>query len=173
MKSLFIVAISISLAALVSSCGSSGPQVSSGLLASSDSTWMDVTTTNGTARSTCEATPANCTMQDMASGLKWSKKFPLTTTWNGATSACANLTHNGQKAGTWHLPSKEQLVAANANGITRAARENWLTLTDMQVYFWSSSSDSSKSGSAWIVNLAVARALPDSKNFSYAVICVQ
>ena len=149
MKSLFIVAISISLAALVSSCGSSGPQVSSGLLASSDSTWMDVTTTNGTARSTCEATPANCTMQDMASGLKWSKKFPLTTTWNGATSACANLTHNGQKAGTWHLPSKEQLVAANANGITRAARERPPNSQSRRYQNWTSQRKTTKNKPAY------------------------
>ncbi len=173
MKLSFLAVTSISLAALVSSCGSSNPQDSSGLQASSNSNWVDVTTTDGTRPSTCKNTPANCTMKDVTRGLAWSKRLP-NATWYKAKSACLALTHNGQKAGSWRLPTKDELESATSHDARGAAATNWITIEDMEEYFWSGSSLSSGSDSAWIVNLANGYTYYIlNKNFNYAVACVQ
>ncbi len=167
MKVSFLAATSIALAALVSSCGSSSPQSSSALQASSNSSmsrWVDVTTTDGTTPSTCAKTPANCSMQDPVSGLRWRKRLPSLEFWRGALDACAALTHNGKKAGTWRLPTKDELEAAYVNGIHDAGihQSNW---------YWSA--DSYNTDQAWIVYLGDGKPYLVNKGSYNAVVCVQ
>ncbi len=177
MKVSFLAATSISLAALVSSCGSSSPKSSSPLQASSNSSmsgWVDVTTTDGTTPSTCEKTPDNCTKKEIQSALWWSRQLPEKLAWQKAIDACAALTHNGQKAGTWHLPSKEQLVAAMNNGILGARSADWISWKDMRSdNHWSASSYSDFPNSAWHVYLGYGYTHVNSKDTDYAVVCVQ
>ena len=170
----FLAATTISLAALVSSCGSSNPKASSGLQASSNSKWQDVTTTDGKTASTCAETPANCTMKDNVSELKWSKKLRDRKNWQDAESACAALTHNGQKAGSWRLPKEEELVAAYTHQINDAASDNWISVHEMNDSpYWSASSYWTGSDNAWFVNLAFGYTNYYGKTNLNAVVCVQ
>ncbi|MCX6123373.1 MAG: DUF1566 domain-containing protein [Proteobacteria bacterium] len=172
--SFLAAATTISLAALVSSCGSSNAQASSELQVSSNSKWKDVTTTDGTARSTCENTPANCTKKDMKTGNWWSQRLPELKNWEEALVACANLTHNGQKAGDWRLPTKDELETASANGILSAASADWIPVDEMQYYyFWSASSHSLYINYAWLVNLGLGNAWFTDKWAYSAVVCVR
>ena len=178
MKLSFLAATSISLAALVSSCKSSNPQASSELQASRNSKWLDVTTTDGTTPSTCAETPANCTMQDPISKLKWSNFYKVSEvqgrlTWSGAITYCNDLNYNGQTAGSWRLPTREELLKAYEHEIISAASDNWMTLVDMQNYFWSASSYSYDADNAWIVHLGVGGTDYDVKANALAVVCVR
>ena len=140
-----------------------------------DNVWKDVTTTNGTTASTCAATPGNCTMQDKISGLKWSKLASYSASWQNAITTCNGLTHNGQTAGSWRLPTNKELFEAYNHGITSAARTaaNWMTLANMKDYFWSSSSTANQSGYAWNVSLADSNAYSNHMNNDSTVVCVQ
>ena len=140
-----------------------------------DNVWKDVTTTNGTTPSTCAATPGNCTMQDKISGLKWSKLASSSATWQTAITTCNGLTHNGQTAGSWRLPTQKELMDAYNHGITSAARTdaNWMTLTDMQSFFLSSSSAATGLANEWLVRLADGNVIGSSKNNPYGFVCVQ
>ena len=170
----FLAATTISLAALVSSCGSSNPQSSSELQGISHSKWLDVTTT-GMTPSTCAKTPDNCTMQDPVSKLKWSKRLADESAWHRAIIACVALSHNGQKAGDWRLPTKDELIAASANGIKDAASGDWISESGLDDLFWSATSWSARPSSAWMVFLASGSTIPNVKYSSGkgSVVCVQ
>jgi len=137
--------------------------------------WVDVTTTNGTTPSTCNATPANCTMKDTISGLKWSNSRPYAT-WQGAIDHCRSLNYNGVTG--WHLPTKEELFTAKANGIDGAAKVGWITANAMLNSFWSSSSVSYNTTDASLVILTNnwytgLNELTNVKFGSHPVVCVQ
>lgn len=159
--------------------GSSNPQSSSELQASSNSEWKDVTTTDGTTPSTCAETPANCTMKEnwwrssrKRSGLSWSKRLPGDKNWEGALAACAALAHNGQEAGTWRLPTVHELTAAAQHGIKDAASGYWISLANDN-WFWSASTDRLSDLPAGIVFLGDGYTASDNKNSFWAVVCVQ
>ena len=134
------------------------------------SRWVDVTTTNGITPSTCDATPANCTMQDPINRLKWSNRQP-DARWQVAIDDCDTLTCNGVTG--WRLPTKDEFVAAYTNGIYSAARTNWMTKADGNDYFWSASSYSGNTGLAWVVNLAFGFTVSYGKGNDFVVVCVQ
>ncbi len=140
----------------------------------SGSGWLDATTTDGTTPSTCVETPANCTMLDVKSVLMWSKILPDDKSWQGAMDACAALTHNGKEAGSWRLPARDELSAASDNGITDAARGDWISSENMRHYFWSVSSYNSSTVNVWTVNLANGKAFgsPSYNKYGAAVVCV-
>ena len=149
-----------------------------------DNVWKDVTTTNGTTASTCEATPDNCTMQDKISGLKWSKFAPSRATWQTAITTCNGLTHNGQTAGSWRLPTQKELMDAYNHGITSAARTdaNWMTQLNMgSNYFWSSSSNLSGGGPTYASlfrlgsgsSVSQLKTSNGGKDDNHMVVCVQ
>ncbi len=179
MKLSFLAATSISLAALVSSCGSSNPQASSELQASRNSQWLDVTTTDGITASNCMATPANCTKQDSVSKLNWSNSYKVSGVqtlldWSEANTYCNASTYNGQTAGSWRLPTRQELEDAYAHRITSAASRNWMTLQNIQHhYFWSASSSSANTSNAWFVDLGNGYTHSFNKSNNYAVVCVR
>ena len=67
-------------------------------------------------------------------------------------SLCAKLVNDGLPG--WRLPTKDELVGAYEHGIGKAATEHWLTFTQMENKFWSSSTYSTFTDVAWIVNPA-------------------
>jgi len=145
-----------------------------------DNVWKDVTTA-GTGGASCAdnptGSPENCTMKDKISGLKWSKLVSTEANWQAAVTTCNELSHNGQTAGTWRLPTQKELMDAFNHGISSAARTDahWMTLSDMQRVFWSSSSSALTTSNAWNVVLAYGDAYISGKNsaLGFGVVCVQ
>jgi hypothetical protein len=155
--------------------GSSNPQSSSELQASSNSEWKDVTTTDGTTPSTCAETPDNCSMQDPVRGLIWSQILRRELNWFEALDACAALTHNGKEAGSWRLPADRELLAAYRNGIKDAASGDWISKSGLNDWFWSASFNSYEpiSKYAQVVDLQYGNQFGNNKYANLPVICVQ
>ena len=128
------------------------------------SPWVDVTTVGSTT----------LTMMDTRTGLKWTNRRAYAN-WLGAINHCSALTYNGVSG--WRLPTQEELTNAYAHGIISAARANWMTLADMQAYFWSTSSfsNSPNTYSAWFVNLGDGSLslITLTGVLRYSVVCVQ
>ena len=124
--------------------------------------WVDVTTVG-----------PNLTLKDTRTGLKWSNRR-LDATWYDAIDHCRTLNYNGVTG--WRLPTKDELVAANTNGINSAARTNWMTKGDMVNDLWSASSDSTNTHGAWVVNLrdgTTRSGYWGNKSMDGHVVCVQ
>ena len=109
---------------------------------------------------------SDITMRDNATGLWWSN-YPGEMNWFDAMSHCENLSYNGQGAGSWRVPTKDELVAAYNNGINAQGRTGWIT--DFG-YFWSSVSD--YTDNAWVVDLAYGSTASNGKGGTYQVVCV-
>ena len=119
------------------------------------STWTDVTTTNGgTTYTTCALSSANCQYKDNITNLVTTKVVSASSTWSAAVNACASSTYGGYAAGTWRLPTQKELMAQYEHGIVSLVSANFMTLANMQNYFWSSSTDSHSTTYAWGVSLA-------------------
>jgi hypothetical protein len=150
--------------------------------AGDDNVWKDVTTTNGTTASTCAATSGNCTMRDKITGLWWSKR-QASGAWNTAWNTCVTTLNNTTYAGNsvagyngqtgWRLPTQKELMEAYTHGIRSAASTNWITESHFNSYFWSGSSVSSGTTSAWYVHLAYGATNSGSKTNAYQVVCVR
>ena len=134
--------------------------------------WKDITTTNGTTASNCGATSGNCTMKDKITGLHWSKIQSTSQTWSVAINTCDALTHNSQS--DWRLPTQKELMEAYTHGIRSGASANWITEANMSAnYFWSGSSISSSTLTAWNVFLARGYTNGDYKANPNQVVCVR
>ena len=114
---------------------------------------------------------SNITMRDNATGLWWSKDQGAMD-WDTAMSYCGNLSYNGAGAGSWGVPTQDELMAAFNNGINTQGRTGWIT--NFNPYFWSSVSYNTYQ--AWFVSLADlahgGATNPDGKFYTYQVICV-
>ncbi|MCX6106073.1 MAG: DUF1566 domain-containing protein [Proteobacteria bacterium] len=132
--------------------------------------WKDVTTDASSNASTCSGTPANCTYQDKVSGLSWSKS-PGQKDWANALLYCSSLTYNNQTG--WRLPTQKELMNAYEHGMMTASNANWLTSTQMQSYFWSSSTYSAYTYYAWIVGPGSGSTSYNTKFTQYDVSCVR
>jgi hypothetical protein len=155
-----------------------------------DNVWKDVTTTNGTTASTCAATSGNCTMQDKITGLWWSKlqaSGAWNTAWNTCVTTLNNTTYSGNsvagyngKTG-WRLPTQKELMEAYTHGIRSAARTDaaWMTEANMNSFFWSGSSYSTISNTAWLgypssgLPLGAGAAAYLDKSITGQVVCVR
>jgi hypothetical protein len=145
-----------------------------------DNVWKDVTTA-GTGAASCSGSPERCTMQDKITGLSWSK-LQAKVAWNTAWSNCQNLNYNGQTG--WRLPTQKELMEAYTHGIRSipsayaAANTNWMAEGNMNAWFWSGSSISSNTSSAWTADLAYGWMTSQSKGSEYQdvsrqVVCVR
>ena len=156
-------------------CGNNDPNAPS-----ENDVWVDATTkleSDGITRSasTCAATPTNCTMKDRISGLKWSKLQSTNASWaGGAIPVCNSLTHNGQLAGSWRLPTQKELLEFYNHGGVSAVSANWITIANMgSSEFWSATTDSTNSGKAWLVRMHWGTSLTELKGNGRQVVCVQ
>jgi Protein of unknown function (DUF1566) len=129
--------------------------------------WRDVTTTgDGVTGSTCSGSASNCSYLDKISGLEWSKA--ISKNWANAVSYCDGLTHNGKS--DWRIPTQKELMNAYEHGIRSTQSANFVSSF---LYFWSGSTVSYNTNSAWHVNLASGLTYPNLKNNTSSVICVR
>ena len=101
--------------------------------------WQDVTTTNGgTSKVDC-GTSNTCIYQDNVAGLMVTKVVNGGSNWLTAVDSCSNSTYGGYGAGTWRLPTKEELLSLVADGIFDKASDDFISSSDMiNAAFWSS-----------------------------------
>ena len=139
------------------------------------STWTDVTTTNGgTTFTTCALSSANCQYKDNITNLVTTKVVSASSTWSAAVNACASSTYGGYAAGTWRLPTQKELMSQYEHGIVSLVSANFMTLVNMQNYFWSSSTNSTSTTNAWGVGLAGGTTDDyNTKAYSFCVSCVK
>jgi hypothetical protein len=91
--------------------------------------------------------------------------------WNGAVAYCDGLSYNG--ATDWRIPTQKELMEIYAHGVRSAASANWITEANMQNnYFWSGSSVSFSTDSAWYANLALGSYV-GNKTDGFQVACVR
>ena len=133
--------------------------------------WQDVTTVNGGSThvacglNTCiyKDNVAGSTIQGLqvtgilsGSGSTTLTTGPATFKWAGAVSACARSQYGGYPVNTWRLPTKDELVALSADGISSLAGQsqisNFLSIANTSNPFWSS--DQTSQNTAYNVNLA-------------------
>lgn len=93
-------------------------------------------------------------------------------TWSNAKVYCAQLQLGGVAAGSWYLPSKDQLLAIykkkqDINGYSSGA---YYSAFDANAY-WSSSEDSADN--AWYVTFSIGNVYNTSKTSAYRVRCVR
>jgi hypothetical protein len=143
--------------------------------ADDDKVWKDVTTA-GTGGASCANSPAGsperCSLRDKITGLEWSKPDGSLRNWGQAVMYCDGLTYNGQS--DWRLPTQKELMAIYNHGIvSTVVHTNWLSLGDLQSYYWSSSSNAGNTYYAWYVNLAFGHTFNGLRFYAYRVICVR
>jgi hypothetical protein len=93
--------------------------------------------------------------------------------FDGAQASCASL------GAGWHAPASSKLDAdprANDNRNSLEAMGKYfhgVPTTHQYTFFWSSSTVSNRTRSAWGVNLAIGLAFTNSKGYSNNVVCVR
>jgi len=149
------------------------------------STWTDVTTTNGGTSNVVCGTSSTCIYRDQITNLQvtgilssgsntTNTGAPATNAWSAAVNACAGSTYGGYAAGTWRLPTQKELLSLYEHGIVSLVSANFMTLANMQGLFWSSSTASAGTTSAWIVLLARGESSNGTaKTTALSVSCVQ
>jgi len=148
------------------------------------STWTDVTTTNGGASNVACGT-GTCIYKDQITNLQvtgilasgsntTSTTTPATYTWSAAVNACAGSTYGGFTAGTWRLPTQKELMSLYEHGIVSVVSANFMSLANMQAnYFWSSSTFTTSTTTAWNVGLAHGGTYGTTKTSTLYVSCVK
>ena len=147
------------------------------------STWTDVTTTDGgLSFTTC--TSGTCIYQDKISNLKVTgilklgdhntsdTTAPASLSWSDAINACNNSTYGGYSAGSWRLPTQKEQMALYEHGLVAVAGDNFMTLSNMQDWFWSSSTLSSFTSFAWELYPSHGYAYGAAKTDTCFVMCV-
>jgi hypothetical protein len=130
--------------------------------------WRDVTTTgDGETSSTCSGSGGNCSYLDKISGLEWSKK--TSKKWADAVTYCDGLTHNGKT--DWRIPTQKELMNAAEHGIHSTKSANFVS--NFNTPFWSGSTVSDNTDSAWLVYLAHGSTYTNFKHGTGSVICVR
>lgn len=142
--------------------------------------WRDVTTTDGATASSCDATPANCAVEDKITGLWWSSlqlsPQPLQS-WDSAWIRCVSLNnanYNGKSSG-WRLPTQKELMQAYTHGFSDAAVKIYPAMASQlnSTRFWSGSSNGGEATAAWDVDLTNGSTGATYKNELHHVICVR
>ncbi len=147
-------------------------------------TWSDVTTTNGGTSNVACGTSSTCIYKDRITNLQvtgilasgnntTSTTTPATYTWSAAVNACTSSTYGGYAAGTWRLPTQKELMSLYEHGIVSLVGTSFMSLVNMQNYFWSSSTLSGTTTSAWYVTLAYGYTSTTTKTTTDYVSCVQ
>jgi len=150
-------------------CGGVDSQSSS---ADDSNDWQDVSVqaANPSVIEPCSASN-HCLFKDEISGLLWTETQATTVTWYAALSLCENLTFAGSS--NWRLPTQKELLSAYVHGIHSANSTNWINSDQMDVAFWSSSSQSSGTGAAYRLYLKTGAMTSLTKYSTGHVACVR
>jgi len=133
------------------------------------SNWSDNTLTNNGAASTCAATSSNCSLKDLTTGLTWFKGDGLDKSWYEAVHYCSTLLMSGK---SWRLPTQKELMTAYVDTIRYTVADG--TISNYNLGWWSSTTDSSGPHKGWQVNLANGATASTEKYKSVnKVLCVR
>jgi hypothetical protein len=113
------------------------------------SNWRDNTLDNDGVASTCTATTSNCSLKDLTTGLTWFKGDGLNKSWYEAVYYCSTLTMAGK---SWRLPTQKELMTAYVDTIRYTVANG--TVSNYNLGWWSSTTDSAEPHKGWLVNLA-------------------
>jgi hypothetical protein len=128
-------------------------------------------------------TSSTCIYRDELSGLRvtgilssgsntTNTGAPATYTWSGAINACSGSTYGGYGVGTWRLPTQKELMSLFLHGIVSKVGASSYTLSNLQNYYWSSSSYSPSTGYGWVVYLSNGNPDIYPKTNPYYILCV-
>ncbi len=111
--------------------------------------WSDNTLDNDGVASTCAATTSNCSLKDLTTGLTWFKGDGGDKSWYEAVYYCSTLTMAGK---SWRLPTQKELMTAYVDTIRYTVANG--TVSNYNLGWWSSTTDSATPHKGWLVNLA-------------------
>lgn len=111
--------------------------------------WSDNTLDNDGVASTCTATTSNCSLKDLTTGLTWFKGDGGDKSWYEAVYYCSTLTMAGK---SWRLPTQKELMTAYVDTIRYTVANG--TVSNYNLGWWSSTTDSATPHKGWLVNLA-------------------
>ncbi len=112
-----------------------------------------------------------CRYKDKISGLEWSKVIS-SAVYSKAVNACADLVFDSQS--DWRLPSYFELTQAAAHGIGTVTNSNWITSSQFNEHFISSTTRATDDVAALSVNLATGeRDVPWKNTIAKNVVCVR
>ena len=111
--------------------------------------WSDNTLDNDGVASTCTATSSNCSLKDLTTGLTWFKGDGSAKSWYEAVYYCSTLTMAGK---SWRLPTQKELMTAYVDTIRYTVANG--TVSNYNLGWWSSTTDSATPHKGWLVNLA-------------------
>ncbi|MCX6117293.1 MAG: DUF1566 domain-containing protein [Proteobacteria bacterium] len=138
-----------------------------------DNVWKDVATNgDGSTASTCTLHPANCSFKDKITGLELAKADSTDRTWTASTQLCDNSTHNGKT--DWRLPTQKELMDIYNHGFkATAGQTGWMISGDLNVDFWSSTTQSNDLLSAFSVHMGLGYTATSWKPASKRALCVR
>ena len=111
--------------------------------------WSDNTLDNAGVASTCNKTTSNCSLKDLTTGLTWFKGDGLNKSWYEAVYYCSTLLLAGK---SWRLPTQKELMTAYVDTIRYTVANG--TVSNYNLGWWSSTTDSATPHKGWLVNLA-------------------
>lgn len=111
--------------------------------------WSDNTLDNDGMASTCNETTSNCSLKDLTTGLIWFKGDGGDKSWYEAVYYCSTLTMAGK---SWRLPTQKELMTAYVDTIRYTVANG--TVSNYNLGWWSSTTDSAEPHKGWLVNLA-------------------
>ena len=150
------------------------------------STWADVTTTNGgTSLIPCGSGTSNtCIYKDKISNLQVTDPLdstgkttdpaaPATFDWATAINTCNSSTYGGYPVGSWRLPTQKELMSLYEHGMVSLKAADAAALANLQVHFWSASTDAQDQTLANSTTLSNGRTSTTSKLTPLYVVCVK
>jgi len=127
--------------------------------------WSDVTTLDGGQTFTSCGTGNTCIYKDLTSGLQVSgilasggnttdTTTPATYHWAAAVHACATSTYGGYGAGSWRLATQKEALALYMTGLVALTGANFMSLTNLQSYVWTSTTSPSSTNGGYFLGTA-------------------
>ncbi len=151
------------------------------------SVWKDLT-----ADGACNAATDDCLIKDRISGLTWSESYPVSgsapsstiISWSGAYTSCDNLVFGSYS--DWRLPTQKEWMEAyshglraigyNGSGVPRATGtldNNDAFIQNTDDYYWTASTYSYNTGTAWKQHLGHGSTVNDTKAGGFLYMCVR
>ena len=110
----------------------------------------------------------DCVQQDRITGLVWAQADATTRTWETAITYCDGLNYGTYT--NWRLPTQKELMQAYTDGVWSQKDATKLNLAAS--YFWSSTTQSLGTTTAWATYLYNGITYNYSKTSNWSVLCV-